>query len=125
MISKIIIPTLWSKKSDTKIQDFYDVFGTNKLMLGRMIGGSKSGYWEKHPEDLIIFNANIITKRSGKIWFGDLNVTLDRESLQSVADTIQEDLYILSEMDARFENERAGFKFWKKKAKTVINFKKK
>lgn len=72
---------------------------------GRMISGSKSGYVERNRANLAIFNANVCTKNHGKIWFGDLDVTLDKDKLAVLAVEMNEDLYILRETDARFENE--------------------
>ena len=43
--------------------DLYQIFMSNKLMLGRMISGSKSGYYAEHPGNLIVFNANIALNR--------------------------------------------------------------
>lgn len=71
---------------------------------GRLISGSKSGYRERHPDNFAVFNANICTK-SKKVWFGDLDLTLDMDRLFQVVDILGEDIYILYEMDARFENE--------------------
>lgn len=73
--------------------------------MARMISGSKSGYHRLHPDNLIIFNANIITKSSGKIWYGDLDVNVDRNSLKELRDETKEDLYILYEHDCRFNTE--------------------
>ena len=100
--------------------DMYELFMNHELMMGRMISGSKSGYYNQHPENLIVFNANIIIESRGKIWHGDLDVTLDYEKLEKVAEALEEPLYILREMDARFENEEAGFKVWKNKAVAKI-----
>jgi len=100
--------------------DIYQIFSSNGLMTGRMISGSKSGYWEEHKENLIVFNANIVIETRGKIWHGDLDVTLDYERLEKVSEALEEPLYILREMDARFENEDAGVKFWKSRAVAVI-----
>lgn len=102
------------------IKKISDIFNKYNLTIGRMICGSKSTYREKHPEHLVIFNANIVTEKRNKIWFGDLDVTLDFDNLKNVADILQEDLYILYEMDARFENEDKPFEFYKSKAKTII-----
>lgn len=71
---------------------------------GRMISGSKSGYRERHPDNLAIFNANICVEKS-KIWFGDIDLTLSADDLKSIAAETGETLYVLYEMDARFENE--------------------
>ena len=100
--------------------DIFQIFSTNGLMMGRMISGSKSGYWENHKENLIVFNANIIIESRGKIWHGDLDVTLDYEKLEKVAEALEEPLYILREMDARFDKEDAGIKYWKDKAVAII-----
>lgn len=72
---------------------------------GRMIGGSKSGYMAKHPHHIVVFNANICTKSQGKIWYGDLDLSLDGMWLVDYRKQVGEDLFILYEMDARFENE--------------------
>ena len=41
----------------------------------------------------------------GKVWYGDLNLTLDWIVLKSIADSINAPLYVLWEMDARFGEE--------------------
>lgn len=71
---------------------------------GRMIGGSKSGYRRRYPTHLVAFNANLCT-RSGKFWYGDVDVTLDDGKLQEIANHAGEDVYVLYEFDARFGNE--------------------
>ncbi|HRT03412.1 MAG TPA: hypothetical protein P5513_05690 [Candidatus Diapherotrites archaeon] len=96
--------------------DLYKIFSDNGLRLGRMISGSKSWYSEKYPDHLVIFNANIITESRGKIWYGDLDITFEIEKLKKIAKILNEDLYVLYESDARFENENAGFKYWKDKS---------
>jgi hypothetical protein len=73
---------------------------------GRMISGSKSGYHKNYPNNLVIFNANVCTDRN-KIWYGDLDLTLDKEKLSLLAVALGQDLYVLYEMDGRFENEKA------------------
>ena len=100
--------------------DIYQIFSSNGLMTGRMISGSKSGYYNEHPDNLIVFNANIVIETRGKIWHGDLDVTIDTENLEKVSKTLEEPLYILREYDARFENEDAGVEFWKSRAVAVI-----
>ena len=64
-----------------------------------------------------------ITKKSGKIWYGDVDITMEFDNLKSIADELKEDLYILYESDARFEHENAGFNFWKSRAVAVIKTK--
>lgn len=71
---------------------------------GRMISGSKSFYIKTHPKNFVIFNANVCTE-STKIWYGDLDLTLDKEKLSELAVKMNENLYVFFEMDARFDKE--------------------
>jgi len=84
------------------IEQALEQFPFNK---GAMLGASKSAYAYSHPNDKIVFNANLCTKRNGKIWWGDLNITKSEQHLAKLANDIGEDLYVLYEMDARFEFE--------------------
>ena len=72
--------------------------------MGRMISSSKSGYRDRYPNHLVIFNANVCTLE-GKHWFGDLDLTKDKDALADLAQTIGEEVFVLFEMDGRFENE--------------------
>jgi len=98
----------------------YVIFATNGLMMGRMIAPSKSTYCQEHQGELVIFNANVITPTHGKIWYGDLNVTLDFDNLKNIADQIGEDLYILMEGDARFGYENDPIEQLISRSRTVI-----
>jgi hypothetical protein len=71
---------------------------------GRLISGSKSGYRNAHLENLTIFNANICIDE-GKVWYGDIDVTKSKVGLQEIVDKTNKTLYILFEMDGRFEYE--------------------
>lgn len=68
---------------------------------GRMISGTKSG----PPGHICVFNANVCLKSAGKIWFGDLDLTADTEDLKRLAAVKVEDVYVLREMDCRFESQ--------------------
>lgn len=87
-------------------------------IAGRLISGSKSGYRKINPNGFPIFNSNLCTDQ-GKIWHGDIDVALDKEALCELAKKLKTDLYLLYEMDARFENEKsprlkqAAFTFYK------------
>lgn len=76
---------------------------------GAMIGGSKGQYRYNNPDNLIVFNANVVTKEGEKIWYGDLDLSANNgESelvLRRLAVALNTRLYVLYEMDARFENE--------------------
>lgn len=121
-ICEIITPDFLKSEFNIDL-NYLDVFKNHGFFPGRLICASKSGYYDKHPNNLIVFNSNVITKKSGKVWYGDLDVTLDFDNLKNVADELNEDLYILREMDARFENENKSFNFYKEKAITVIKCK--
>ena len=72
----------------------------------RLLSLSKSMYRRTHPDNLVVFNANICTKERGKIWQGDLDVTEDIDELKRLASEIKEEIYVLREMDARFSTEK-------------------
>lgn len=77
----------------------------NRLgMRGKMISSSKSGYMERFPDNLVIFNANVCSEGE-KIWYGDIDVTLSYEDLSGLAKDLNETIYVLRELDGRFENE--------------------
>jgi hypothetical protein len=71
---------------------------------GAMISWSKSAYRHDNPENFVIFNANICTK-NGKVWYGDIDLTSSKEKLLNFAKESGETIYVLYEMDGRFENE--------------------
>lgn len=73
--------------------------------FGNLVSMSKSGYRDAHPNNLVVFNANIILEDGGKIWFGDIDITNSGKTLMDMANGFGVDIYILHEMDARFENE--------------------
>lgn len=73
--------------------------------MGRCISYSKLGYTRQYPHNLVVFNANVCTKNQKKIWYGDLDITKDREKLRELAGALGEDVYVLREMDARFDNQ--------------------
>lgn len=85
-----------------------------------MIGGSKSKYRESNPGNEVFFNANIFTVEDGKIWYGDIDYTKDKEVLEKIATKLERNLYILRELDGRFENEKLEANQIKKKAVKLI-----
>lgn len=70
---------------------------------GRMVGASKTRYRERHPDHAVIFNANVCTGQ-GKVWFGDLDLTLDEPLLFELAKWLGDLVFVLWERDGRFEN---------------------
>lgn len=73
---------------------------------GAMISHSKSGYSDRFPQNVAIFNANVCTEKDGKIWHGDLDVTDSEEDLACLAFILEQTVYVLYESDARFQNEK-------------------
>lgn len=93
-------------------------------MTGRMIGASKSGYRKKYPDNEVFFNANIFTVEDGKIWWGDIDYTVDKPTLEKVANAFGRTLYILKELDGRWEKENLTAAQIKKVAVKTIKPKK-
>lgn len=77
--------------------------------FGAMISASKSGYVQRNPENIAVFNANVVTlgETPKKIWFGDIDVTLSIKKLEKLASELNTEVAVLREMDARFENENS------------------
>lgn len=97
-----------------------DAFYEYAMIPGRMISGSKSGYYQRHPNNEVYFNANIFILGEGKVWWGDLDLTLDKEVLSKISSRLGKKLYVLREMDGRFENENANDEHVLKFACSVI-----
>ena len=93
-------------KPDMIVEDIQQYFESHSLYVARMIGGSKTGYCTEYPDDLIVFNANVLIPDYGKVWYGDLNLTQDYILLKSIAESLDTTLYILWESDGRFGEER-------------------
>ena len=120
-MSKEYTPDYEQMSSEFKADpDCYVLFASHGLYMGRMIAEVKGTYCVEHQGELVIFNANVLTKKHGKIWYGDINVNEDFEKLKDIADKMGEDLYILVEGDARFGYENQNIKILLAKAKAVI-----
>lgn len=87
------------------IEDLLDPSTKHLGFPGKMISASKSGYSQRFPENLVLFNSNVCTDE-GKIWWGDIDVTKSRENLSELAKEMGKTIYVLFEMDGRFENEK-------------------
>ena len=101
-------------------ESYCRIFDKYGLMMSRMISGSKSLYRQRYPDHKVCFNANVVAESYGKVWYGDLDLTLDREKLQEVANELNDTLYVLYEMDGRFENENKPIEFYKNRALDII-----
>ena len=92
-------------KPTPTVLEIHQYFNAHSFHNGRMIGGSKTGYRNMHPDDLIIFNANVLMPGYGKVWYGDLNLTEDYLALKEIAQNLNTELYVLRESHARFGEE--------------------
>lgn len=90
--------------SDSSRPDYTEVVRATLGNEGRMISYSKSGYRERHPDHVAIFNANVCVAR-GKVWWGDVDLTIDEPVLATLASRVAETVYLLYESHARFEHE--------------------
>lgn len=82
-------------------QDIDELFKAKGLYCGRMISGNKTS-----PKGCkCVWNANVISPSRGKIWYGDLNITKEGKHLKSIAEKMDEILYVLRELDCRFDHE--------------------
>jgi hypothetical protein len=79
-----------------------EILKAHGFNMGRMISGSKSGYRMAFPNNVCHFNANIITANDGKVWYGDLDLTMDADELKLVAYEADTILYVLREADCRW-----------------------
>jgi hypothetical protein len=88
--------------AEFKPRDATEVFNQCGLSFGRCFG-SKSGYRNAHPGCLFVPNANVFSLKQGKLWWGDLDLKHDAGALNRVARKLGCQLYVLREMDGRFE----------------------
>jgi len=89
-------------------EKYSDILEDNGFMNGRMISHSKSGYYNTHKWHKVVFNANIYVMYRQvpvKIWYGDLDISLDGDKLKEVSKILDTKLYILRESDGRFVDE--------------------
>ena len=68
---------------------------------GRQLSGSKNAYRAEHPGDAVLFNACIFDARGTEIWFGDLNLRVDADTLQAVAEELGV-VYVTPELPYRW-----------------------
>lgn len=73
---------------------------------GHMISSSKGRYRYDNPTNFVVFNANLfISQPVEKIWYGDVDLTLDSEKIKRISSLLKTNVLVLSEMDGRFDKE--------------------
>lgn len=82
------------------------LFEEKGFRAGRLICYSKSVYRKTYPNNEVYFNANIYSD-SGKVWHGDLDLTLDSFVLEKIAKKAKCKLYVLPEF-YRFVDKPVG-----------------
>ena len=87
------------------IETIVQIFESNKFPFGDMLSGAKWEYSQSFPNHLVVFNANVLTKSHGKVWYGDLDISMSHARLKKIAEQVGEPLYILHESAARFGEE--------------------
>ncbi len=70
---------------------------------GRLLSASKSMYREKFPDHKIYFNACLFDKEFKQVWYGDIDLDIDKESLQMLANYLKEPIYLTIEQPFRFD----------------------
>ena len=85
---------------------------------GRLLAESKNDYRKKYPDHKVFFNANIFAEEIlfrgdmlllGKVWYGDLDLNLDETKLNDIAKRTESRLFVVKELDGRFENENCDY----------------
>ena len=89
-----------------KYREIVQAFKDETLHVDRMVAHfSKTLYNKNNPTHKTCYNANVFGEGLGKIWYGDLDLTLDSEKLQRIADRMERTLYVLSEGQGKWHNE--------------------
>lgn len=81
------------------MRDIETILNETGFISGRMISWSKSGYVKNNPGNEVYFNARLCVLGEGAIWWGDLDLTKDRETLNNISVEIGKKLYVLRESD--------------------------
>ena len=97
-------------KPTKSIETITQIFESNEFPFGYMLDGQKWKYSVSFPNHLVIFNANVLTKSHGKVWYGDLDISMSHARLKKIAEQVGEPLYILHESAARFGEENKPVK---------------
>lgn len=87
---------------------YINEFNNHNLFLGRMISHSKSFYRSIYPYNKVLFNANICIKQNNeiiKIWWGDIDLSLEGDLLKIISKNINIVLYVFYEFEARSEDD--------------------
>ena len=71
------------------------------LPLSRLVSLSKSGFIRRHPQHAVVFNATIANAAGERLWWGDVDLTVDEEALHRLAQRAGFDFFVHHEGDSR------------------------
>ena len=100
--------------SKITIKEAREVFGKFKMPFGRMGGGSKRGYRQMFPDNLVVFNARIYDEKTFEkqkdkkikdffagqdieLWYGDIDLNKDIKVLSEISRELKMSLVITRE----------------------------
>jgi hypothetical protein len=66
----------------------------------RMISASKSEYRQAWPDHIVLFNGHIADGAGKRLWWGDLDLTLDEAALVGLAAALETSVYVFFERQA-------------------------
>ena len=72
--------------------------------VGNVLSSNRTRYRKTHPNNLIIFNSNIIIDNQ-KLWTGDIDITISNDDLIDISRIMNKDVYILFGADKRLKND--------------------
>jgi hypothetical protein len=86
-------------------QQQLEIVGKHLGWAGVMLSGSKRAPKSKLGTHFVVWNSNIVVEGYGKVWYGDFDITEAEETLKALARDFGRKVYVLREMDGRFEYE--------------------
>jgi hypothetical protein len=73
----------WFKKKETK--NVKAIASTFLGCVGKMIAHSKTSYKLSNPKNLAVFNALVFDDKGNELWSGDIDISLEEDSLMGLA----------------------------------------
>lgn len=65
----------------------------------------KESYKKLYPDHVVLLNSCVFGEKSGKLWCGDVDLTVDYDSLVSISEKLNESLYVLHNSDTQAEGD--------------------
>lgn len=84
-------------KTNSYVTPLTEILSKHGFNSDRMICGSKSLYLSSHEGNKVYFNACIFDENAIQVWWGDLDLTVDSDELQKVANKYGSKFYVSSE----------------------------